>query len=214
MQRSIYGLLLIQVFLLGVPALAQQKDDQSENQRLRQEVEQMKEERKQDRERIKRLEDIVDKLTKEKPSAPPPAPTTEKPPAKEKGQEALEREVEEFLKQSGTGKQGAAPGAAPSTSKPGVSSSLSLGLSSQLMFNPEISVIGDVLFHDNSSGTNADLGSGKFLFRELELAFSQVVDPFARGDAFISIGEDPHYLGKFDIDIEEDYMTLLTLPYD
>ena len=76
MQRTFYGLMLIQVFLLGVPALAQQKDDQSENQRLREEVKELKEGRKEDRERIKRLEDIVDKLVEEKKktAAPPPAP--------------------------------------------------------------------------------------------------------------------------------------------
>ena len=107
MQRTFYGLLLIQMFLLGVPVLAQEKPGESGNQRLREGVKELREGRKLDGERIKRLEDIVDKLVKEKAAAQPQAP--EKPPGKEKGQEALEREVEEFLKQPGTGKKEAAP---------------------------------------------------------------------------------------------------------
>lgn len=87
--------------------LAQEKPDESGNQRLRDEIKELKDGRKLDGERIKKLEDIVDKLVKEKATTQPPAP--EKPVAKEKGQEALEREVEEFLKQSGTGKKEAAP---------------------------------------------------------------------------------------------------------
>ena len=95
------------LLLTSIPGFSQQKTGESGNQRLREGVKELKEGRKLDGERIKRLEDIVDKLVKEKAAAQPQAP--EKPPGKEKGQEALEREVEEFLKQSGTGKKEAAP---------------------------------------------------------------------------------------------------------
>ncbi len=72
-------------------------------------------------------------------------------------------------------------------------------------FNPDISAIGDVLFH---SGRNYDGRSeNQFEFRELELALGAAVDPYGRADFFVGIegGE---------AEIEEGYFTFDTLPYD
>jgi hypothetical protein len=77
-------------------------------------------------------------------------------------------------------------------------------------FNPEVSVIGDVLFHTgkNEQGENKN----QFTFRELELAFGAAVDPYGRADFFVALeeGED----GEFGVDLEEGYFTFDTLPYD
>lgn len=76
-------------------------------------------------------------------------------------------------------------------------------------FNPDVSAIGDVLFHagKNEEGENVN----QFSFREFELAFSSAVDPFGRADFFVSIEETD---GEFGIDVEEGYFTFDTLPHD
>jgi cell division protein FtsB len=76
-------------------------------------------------------------------------------------------------------------------------------------FNPDTSVIGDVLFHagENEQGENEN----QFSFRELELAFGSAVDPYGRADFFVAIdGQD----GEFAIDVEEGYFTFDTLGHD
>jgi len=76
-------------------------------------------------------------------------------------------------------------------------------------FNPDISAIGDVLFHagENEEGVEKN----QFQFRELELAFAAAVDPYGRADFFVSIEEED---GEFGIDVEEGYFTFDTLPHD
>ena len=76
-------------------------------------------------------------------------------------------------------------------------------------FNPDISAIGDVLFHagENEEGVEEN----RFQFRELELAFGSAVDPYGRADFFVSIEEED---GEFAVDLEEGYFTFETLPHD
>lgn len=76
-------------------------------------------------------------------------------------------------------------------------------------FNPDISAIGDVLFHagKNEQGENKD----QFSFRELELALGSAVDPFGRADFFVGIEEEN---GEWHPNVEEGYFTFDTLPYD
>ncbi len=76
-------------------------------------------------------------------------------------------------------------------------------------FNPDVSVIGDVLYHagKNEQGENKD----RFSFRELELAFGSAVDPYGRADFFVALDEEPD--GEFVVDLEEGYFTFDTLPH-
>jgi len=81
-------------------------------------------------------------------------------------------------------------------------------------FNPDISVIGDFLGH-YVSGEHGEIGDhdneDRFLFREVELAFSSPVDPFSRADFFVHIHEHD---GEWHAGLCEGYLTLLTLPHD
>ncbi len=94
--------------------------------------------------------------------------------------------------------------------------------------NPDISVVGDILFsnvdastqglvphnltsHDHriqsshSTSTGHHHSTNDLQLRELELAFQGVLDPYARADAFIGL-----HAGE--VHLEEGYMTLLNLP--
>ncbi|RJP22139.1 MAG: hypothetical protein C4520_08775 [Candidatus Abyssobacteria bacterium SURF_5] len=98
-------------------------------------------------------------------------------------------------------------------------------------FNPDISVIGDFLAQYTSHENEGDRPDDEFIFRELEVNFSGVLDPFARADVTIAVekefeehsheeeshehdtpGAAAHEHG-FAIDLEEAYLTALTLPY-
>lgn len=76
-------------------------------------------------------------------------------------------------------------------------------------FNPDISAIGDVLFHagKNEQGEREN----QFQFRELELAVGAVVDPYGRADFFVGIEEEDD---EWKANLEEGYFTFDTLPYD
>ena len=78
-------------------------------------------------------------------------------------------------------------------------------------FNPDISVIGDVTGHMSNKGAGKK-NENRFSLREVEVAFSSAIDPYARGDFFLSIGENKD--GSFSTGVEEGYITFLTLPYD
>ena len=58
-------------------------------------------------------------------------------------------------------------------------------------FNPDISVIGDMLgqyaSHENEHEHASERPDDEFIFRELELNFSGTLDPFARADVVIGI---------------------------
>jgi len=77
--------------------------------------------------------------------------------------------------------------------------------------NPDISFIADVLGHLTSQGNKAQPGN-EFIFREGELGLQSRIDPYAKADAFISVGEEPD--GEFTTEVEEAYATFLTLPWE
>ena len=72
---------------------------------------------------------------------------------------------------------------------------------------PDISVIGDFqASYKNNTSRNLDAG-----INEAEISLQSVVDPYARADFFLTIGKDP-VTGKFSLDLEEGYVTTLSLP--
>ena len=83
---------------------------------------------------------------------------------------------------------------------------------------PDISVLGDVLGHyvtDHHKAPNPpqqEDGKRHFRFREMEIAFSAPVDPNSKADLILTGGEDAN--GQWNMDLEEGYLTLTTLPYD
>lgn len=72
---------------------------------------------------------------------------------------------------------------------------------------PDIGVIGDFqTSYRNNAKRNFNAG-----IHEAEISFQSVVDPYARADFFLTIGKDP-VTGKFSADLEEGYLTTLSLP--
>ncbi len=71
-------------------------------------------------------------------------------------------------------------------------------------FNPSISVIGNFL---GIAGHNPVDDQPSLQLRESELALQAIVDPYARGDFFISFSNTG-------VDVEEGYVTFLHLPWD
>jgi hypothetical protein len=68
--------------------------------------------------------------------------------------------------------------------------------------NPDISVIGDFI---GSAGHNPLFPTPAFQMHESEVGFQAILDPYARGDFFISFGEQG-------VNLEEGYITLTSLP--
>src|SRR4029079_17529606 len=78
---------------------------------------------------------------------------------------------------------------------------------SSLSFNPDIGVIGDF------QGSYISKGNKNFnaYLNETELSLQAAVDPYARADFFISFARDPE-TGKYGVEVEEGYLTTLSLP--
>ena len=78
---------------------------------------------------------------------------------------------------------------------------------STLSINPDIGVIGDFRASYMSRGKrNFDA-----YLNETEMSFQAVVDPYVRADFFLSFGRDPE-TGKYGVEVEEGYLTTLSLP--
>jgi len=78
---------------------------------------------------------------------------------------------------------------------------------SSLSFNPDIGVIGDFRGSYISKGQkNFDL-----YLNETEVSLQAAVDPYARADFFLSFARDPE-TGKYGVEVEEGYLTTLSLP--
>ena len=78
---------------------------------------------------------------------------------------------------------------------------------SSLSFNPDIGVIGDFQGSYISRGKrNLD-----FYLNETEVSLQAAVDPYVRADFFLSFGRDPE-TGKYGVEVEEGYLTTLSLP--
>jgi len=72
---------------------------------------------------------------------------------------------------------------------------------------PDISVIGDFqTSYRHNAKRNFDAG-----INEVEISFQSVADPYIRADFFLTLGKDPA-TGKFNLDLEEGYLTTLSLP--
>jgi hypothetical protein len=82
------------------------------------------------------------------------------------------------------------------------------GGSAAKALNPDISVIGDFI---GAMGGNSQQNSVSlqpipaFQMHESEVGFQSIIDPYARGDFFISFGEEG-------VDLEEGYITFTALP--
>jgi len=78
---------------------------------------------------------------------------------------------------------------------------------SSLSFNPDIGVIGDFRGSYISRGKrNVDL-----FLNETEVSLQATVDPYLRGDFFLSFGRNPE-TGEYGVEVEEGYLTTLSLP--
>src|SRR5262249_44767063 len=82
------------------------------------------------------------------------------------------------------------------------------GTAAAKALNPDISVIGDFV---GAMGGNSQQNSVSlqpipaFQMHESEVGFQSIIDPYARGDFFISFGEHG-------VDLEEGYITFTALP--
>ncbi len=74
------------------------------------------------------------------------------------------------------------------------------------VFNPNISAIGDFLA---VAGHNAVDPLPSLSLHEAEVGLQAIVDPYARGDIFLTFGTE-----KGDVGVEEAYITFLNLPGD
>jgi hypothetical protein len=135
------------------------------------------------------------------PPAPPPAAPPSSQPASQPASapSALERDLAAAI----AADQAQQAGAVPAPKVP-------VGSRGFQSLNPDISVIADItggwfqrrpilLSGDDPNGTGLTL-------QELELAFSAIVDPYFRGDVYLTI---PNLSG---IEVEEAYVTTLSLP--
>lgn len=79
---------------------------------------------------------------------------------------------------------------------------------STISSNPDIGVVGDFQGSYISQGKkNVDA-----YLNEAEVSFQSVVDPYIRADFFVSFGRDEE-TKKYGVNIEEGYLTTLSLPY-
>jgi len=83
-------------------------------------------------------------------------------------------------------------------------------VSGSKVFNPDIAVIGDFLGAVGKNDLHPDpFGPGPFpsalQMHESEASFQAVVDPYARGDFFMSFGQEG-------VELEEGYVTFTSLP--
>jgi len=78
---------------------------------------------------------------------------------------------------------------------------------SGLSFNPDIGVIGDF------QGSYISKGNKNFnaYLNETEVSLQATVDPYIRADFFLSFARDPE-TGKYGAEVEEGYLTSLSLP--
>ena len=126
-------------------------------------------------------------LSAQSPPVPPPAE------AQAKAQEARIRKLEEEVQ---------ALKAALAVPKPESVQLGGAGGSAAKAMNPDLSLNGDFL---GSLGHNDVRPVPSLEMHELELGVQSVIDPYARGDAFISFGETG-------VNVEEAYLTLTALP--
>jgi hypothetical protein len=70
------------------------------------------------------------------------------------------------------------------------------------LLNPDISIIGDFV---GTAGRNRIAPSPSLQMHESEMSLQAIIDPYARGDFFVSFGEEG-------VELEEGYITFTALP--
>src|SRR5437762_3844575 len=78
---------------------------------------------------------------------------------------------------------------------------------SSLSFNPDIGVIGDF----QGSYISKEKRNFNAYLNETEVSLQATVDPYIRADFFLSFSRDPE-TGKYGAEVEEGYLTTLSLP--
>ncbi len=96
------------------------------------------------------------------------------------------------------------PGSVPQTDPSAGQSGAAAPQAGSSLLNPNTSVIG--WFQAEAGDRVQHAGTKAFELREAELGFQAAVDPYSRADFFISVNPEEG------IDLEEGYLTLLTLP--
>jgi hypothetical protein len=203
-------LVALGVALLPSAARAQSNEAQaggtqgtsSEIEQLRQELDALK------REYEGRIADLEKRLAALGPMPPAQAPPAETPPAE---QAAAPSTPPEEVAATPPSPQPAPPtppaaepplpqaseGAPPTIPGPG-----GQPIPSSKVFNPDIAVIGNVL---GAAGTNHVEDSPAWELSEAEASFQAILDPYARGDFFFSVGPDG-------AEVEEGFITFTSLP--
>src|SRR5262245_1965106 len=184
-MRFVCGSIVAGLLMTPLPAFAQ------DAQALRQEIDQLR----RDFETLKqqygdRLSALESKLATAE-GTPPPAPAAAAPSAPQP------------TAQVPAGAEGAG---GPSGSLPVYGNAAA----SSKIFNPDIAVIGDFLGAVGKNEVHPDpFGPGPdpraLQMHESEASFQAVIDPYARGDFFISFGEEG-------VELEEGYVSFTSLP--
>ena len=174
--------LLVGLSALSAPARAQEQPTTptSEVESLRDELAAL---RREYAERLAALEARLDSLQVAPPAQPASASPAEAPPPEAAAAMA-------------------APPPVPAGSAGGPAGTPAYGAASSKVFNPDIAAIGNFV---GAAGTSPGGGEPSLNMQESELSFQAVVDPYARGDFFVTVGPD-------EVALEEGYITFPTLP--
>ncbi len=99
--------------------------------------------------------------------------------------------------------QPAAPPAAAAQQTPGALPNYGgAAAAASKIFNPDISLVGDFL---GSAGYGANRPTPSLEMHESELGLQAIIDPYARGDVFLTFGQEG-------VNLEEGYLTFTSLP--
>jgi hypothetical protein len=194
--------------LLALPAFAQAPQQpaapsvagqQADPQQIRQELERLRQEFEAIRDSYgARLAALEAKLA----VSPPPQPTpagVEQPPVAASAQPPVEAPAP--AQPPAAAPNAAQPTAAQSPQEP--SSQLpAYNVATSKVFNPDMAVVGNFL---GAAGKNDVEATPALRLNEAEPSFQAVVDPYARGDFFLSFGPEG-------VEIEEGFLTLTSLP--
>lgn len=144
--------------------------------------------------RVIALEGQVRLLKSQGAAAPAPAAAPATPPAQTQAAAAQQAPVTPTPSPTSTA---AAPEATTQSAALG-----GAGASAAKALNPDISVIGDFI---SVAGHNPVQPSPSLQMHESEVGFQAILDPYARGDFFLSFGEEG-------VNLEEGYITFTALP--
>ncbi|HEV2713690.1 MAG TPA: hypothetical protein VGU64_00405, partial [Terriglobales bacterium] len=194
-QMRDLGLLVVVSLIVAMPAYPQQSgtsqagSGQPDNAALLQKIRDLED-------RLIALEGQVRLLKSQ--AAPAPSPATPPATTTETAAQAAVAPAEQPQAQAAP----AAPtGAAPLSQAQAISLG-GAGGSAAKALNPDISAIGDFI---GVAGHNPVQPSPSLEMHESELGFQAIIDPYARGDFFLSFGEEG-------VNLEEGYITLTALP--